>query len=393
MAPLSQSTTGDCAATALISMTRIITLTGGRDGQGERRMAADLAIRLAAASERRVCLLALAGLPDMVGAPPHWAEITTLADSLEAEHRFSVLPLATNCDLVVASRDGSWLRILNAAQLEMFAERLRQLGDYDYLLIDAGSGTDQNRLAIALASPELLLTLSPATASLNAAYGRLKLLYAEQFTGSISILITQCDSPAAGRHSYDKLRGIAAFYLDTPLPLAALVGAPEAPGGEAAYAAGLAQLVHSILTTTEATPSPDMTAFSRRFVRAAGVLPAADDARVSTPVFAPAAPRGDLSGQLDLLSTQVDELVAEVHRLRDNQALQQPSPVQGLPPRPVQRCDAACIAAMASSNESVTVAGETFTVYRLQRGDGHQLRFACQSADDDLEQPEPQYLP
>lgn len=372
-------------------MTRIITLTGDRDSQQGVRIAADLAARLCA-SGRRVCLLTLSAGADSSGNLPGWSGITTLADSLCGDREASVLQHASGCDLVIGGYNSHWLRALDEAQLMRLAERLQHLDNYDILLIDAAGGSDQNQLAFALASPELLLRVTPASESLTAAYGLLKLLYTEQYNGSIRVVVTHCDGEADGRHTYDKLRGIAGFYLELPLPLAGIIGTHGADAGMEQFASG-------ILEGQADTPSTDldMATFSQRYLQAAGVLPEPGDRAAFTPVFATPAHDHELHDQLETLSAQVDDLIAEVARLRSVEVPApqpaQPQPPQA-PPAPVQHCDTAAIAAMAHGAEAVSVAGESFTVYHLRQAGGRQLRFACQSIDDDLEEPEPQsYLP
>jgi flagellar biosynthesis protein FlhG len=366
-------------------MTRIITLIGGTEGTGESGIAADLAVRLAA-GEQRVCLLALSGGEDPAGGLPNWSDITTLADSLSGHTEPSLLQLARGCDLVIGARDPHWLRTLDQAQLMDLGDRLQQPFGHDYLLIDAGAGSHQNRLAFALASPEVLLVITPASESLTAAYSLLKLFYAEQYDGSVGVLVTHCENSAQGQHTYEKLRGLAGFYLEMPLKLAGILAGDDEQEGMAALIAELQQAQDDV-------PVLDAAAFRRRYLEAAGALPESDDEPAITPTFTTAStPDSDLQEQLALLSGQVDDLIAEVERLRSDKSRPEPlpdkPPVQ--PPRPAaERCDTACIAAMASASETVTAGGETFTLYHLRQGGGRQVRFACQSIDDDLEEPEP----
>jgi MinD-like ATPase involved in chromosome partitioning or flagellar assembly len=368
---------------ARTDMTRIITLTGGAHDRTGTAVAAGLAERLAG-SGQRVCLLALTDAAQAADGLPA-ADTVTLEDSLSGDRSFSLQPLAPGCDLVTGGRDAHWLRSLDDERVARLAGRLEDFGGYDCLIIDADAAADQNQLALALASPELLLTITPAAESLSSAYNLLKLLYAEQYSGTPGVLVTRCDDEAAGRHTYTKLCGIAAFYLEMPLPLAGIIGRQDP-------AVGLEKLSAGILQTGAGTPGMEIAEFSRRFLRAAGGLPEDDGATSLTPVFAPVPQDRDLHDQLALLSGQVDELIAEVERLRDSDAAVPPAPPQPASGRPaaVERCDSACIAAMASGSTPVTVAGETVTVYHLRQAGGRQLRFACQSIDDDLEEPEPQ---
>ncbi len=372
-------------------MTRIITLTGDNT-QEERRLAIDLAGRTAA-SGARVCLLTLAGATQRGDGSKRWPDVTTLADSLTGHGRFSLLQLAPGCDLVVGCREARWLNTLDAEQLQRFSERLQRLTDYDFLFVDAGSGTDQNRLALLLASPELLLTLTPTPESLAAAYGLLKLLYAEQFAGHTSVVVTRCDNAQSGRHTHEKLRSLAGFYLDMPLPLLGTLEPPAAAGG-GGYASGLTQIERHLREDTP-TPQQGMDVFTRRFLVAAGVITdPAEETVTMTAEFCVRPPQRDLHAHLDQLALQVDDLIAEVGRLRGDDSGREEPPLRLNPSAPASaaalRCDIACIAEMADTSRSVTVAGETFPVFSLRREQGDELRFAYQSIDDDLEEPEPQ---
>ena len=137
-------------------MTRIITITGSRDGVGKTALTTGLAKCLAGRGQR-VCLLALladAGLGATAGA--------TLSDRLAGTGAANELAVCTpeGFDLVVGG-GRNWLRDLSREQMGRVADVLHTLGDYDFLLIDAGADTEQNQLAFSLASPELLVVITP----------------------------------------------------------------------------------------------------------------------------------------------------------------------------------------------------------------------------------------
>lgn len=363
-------------------MTDILTLTGVSDDPQVGRIATDLVLNLAGGG-RRVCLLALAGNADSATGLPGWSDIVTLEDSLRGEREPSLLQLAEGCELLIGSRDPRWLASLSADDLQTLAGRLEGLDGYDLVVLHTGPGSDQNTLAFALSSPLLLLAITPAADSLSAAYSLLKILYAEQYPGHAGIVVSR-SGPEAGRQTWEKLRGIAAFHLEMPLSLAATVASREA-GEEEGYTAGVAQLAESVLQQRDEQAYRDMTDFTHALLRAAGVLPEPDGDTPLTPVFSETPADRDLHNQLELLSGQIDALISEVGRLREPDG----SPRPQRPPE-VPDCDTACMASMASGSQRVTVDGESFTVYHLQRSDGTRLRYACQSIDDDLEEPEPQ---
>jgi flagellar biosynthesis protein FlhG len=306
-------------------------------------------------------------------------------------------------DLVVGG-DRSWLWHLTHEQLAEVSDLLQTLGTYDFLLIDAGSGTAQNQFAFSLASPELLVVITPAAELLSDTYALLKLLYAEQYDGLVSVVVNKAKNHAIGRSSYDKFREVAGFYLDMPLPLAGLLldtpdsapatALPGTGGRELAVAADRDDLARHLLANPEAAEPLDMAGFCRRLPGAAGAGPAAAGEVLVQPAFS-APPAGhDFHQQLDVLSKQVDDLIAEMERLRSDDTRQttQPAPERPMVTEPASRhCREVCSGAdFADRTEQVSLEGESFSVYYLRKDNGEQQRFACHSIADDLEEPEPQ---
>ena len=96
---------------------------------------------------------------------------------------------------------------------------------------------------------------------------------------------------------------------------------------------------------------------------------------------------------LDQIRSQVDDLIAEIARLRagdthNAELIELANTVTGNQQDP---CAGFCRAAdLASDSEQVSLLGESYTIYRMNKASGDQQRFACHSLDDDLEKPEPQ---
>jgi|GEM_PF-1655603 len=382
-------------------MTRIITLTSGSDGVGKTAIALNLAASLAAAGQR-ACLLELVADASAASTRLDVPVIATLSDRLSGATGSTPLAitLPAGFDLVTGGTRASWLWDLPAAQLRAMTADLQSLDGYDFLLIDAGSGTAQKQLAFSLASPELWLVVTPEPASLAEAYTRLKLLYAEGYTGQIRIFVNKVKNHTVGRHTYDKFREIASFYLEMQLPLAGMLSQvddvglngliPPCVADRPALAAEFSKLVDYLLTSSDAPPSRDMVTYGQRYLRAAGETNGDEKDTAMMPAFTDQQPQANLHHQLEALSDQVDELIAEIEQLRKDDAAELiPMPAAARSPAQTG-CNPTCIAAMASRSEPMTVQGESFEVYYLPKPDGETQRFAFHSIDDDLEEPEPQ---
>lgn len=387
-------------------MTRIITLTGARDGVGKTSLSVDLGARLAAYGQR-VCLLELISDATAASGTLGVRANATLSDKLSGRNRGESLPVRVplGFDLVVGG-DRSWLWHLTPEQLAEVGDLLQTLGSYDFLLIDAGSGTAQNQFAFSLASPELLVVITPAAELLSDTYALLKLLYAEQYDGLASVVVNKARNHAIGQSSYDKFREVAGFYLDMPLPLAGLLldtpdsepatALPGTGGRELAVAADRDNLARHLLANPEAAEPLDMPGFCRRLLAAAGASPAAVGEVLVQPAFSAPPVGHDFHQQLDVLSKQVDDLIAEVERLRSDDTRQTtqppPAPERPMVTEPASRhCREICSGAdFADGTQQVSLEGESFSIYYLFKANGEQQRFACHGIADNLEKPEPQ---
>ncbi|MGW8310834.1 MAG: nucleotide-binding protein [Thiogranum sp.] len=385
-------------------MTRIIALIGARDGVGKTSLGVDLGARLAAYGQR-VCLLELVTDATAASVTLGIRPDATLSDKLSGRNTGESLTVRVppGFDLVVGG-DGSWLWHLTHEQLATISDLLRTLGSYDFLLIDAGTGTAQNQFAFSLASPELLVVVTPAAELLSDTYALLKLLYAEQYDGSVSVVVNKAKNHTVGENSYDKFREVARFYLDMPLPLAGLLldtpdgepatGSAAGAGHEPAVSADRDNLARRLLANPEAAESLDMGSFCRRLLSAAGASPATGSEVLVKPAFSASPADRDFHQQLDFLSKQVDDLIAEVERLRSDDARQtipQPAMPDTVAAPANRHCSDVCGGAeIADRSEQVSFEGESFSIYYLYKENGEQQRFACHSIADDLEEPEPQ---
>jgi hypothetical protein len=249
-----------------------------------------------------------------------------------------------------------------------------------------------------------LVVITPAAELLSDSYALLKLLYAEQYDGSVSVVVNKAENHAVGENSYNKFREVAGFYLEMPLPLAGLLldtpGSKPAPdsaagaGREPVVAADRDNLARRLLKNPEAAESLDMSGFCRRLLSAAGASPVTGSEVLVKPAFSASPADRDFHQQLDLLSRQVDDLIAEVEHLRSDDARQtipQPAMPDAVAAPANRHCSEVCSGAeIADRTEQVSFEGERFSIYYLRKENGEQQRFACHSIADDLQEPEPQ---
>lgn len=385
-------------------MTRIITVASGKAGVGKTAIAVNLAAQLAQRGQR-VCLLdadwGLGNVNLMLGLRSQY----TLRELLLGEATLEQV-LVRNChgfDIVPGSSGDSWMTELSIAQLNRLVDVLRELDGYDIVLIDTTSSMARHVLAFLLASSEVMLVITPQPSSLSDTYTLLKLLHNEHYKGRIHLVVNFARNHTVGRYIYDKFREVADFYLDANLPLSGMLGddphmtqaiQEQQPlvsrNPDSITARAIDQLAEQLLLEQETVEKPNMQEFVVRYLHAIGVeaAPAID---ISGRQYAPAEDSENLRQQIDTLSALIDQLVAEIERLRSDASPHADLyvlPRAGKRKSP-ERCNEVCVA-MNTDVEEVTVQGETFSIYHVQRSNGDTQRFACHSLDDDIQESEPQ---
>ncbi len=385
-------------------MTRIITVASSKAGVGKTAIAVNLAAQLARRGQR-VCLFdadwGLTNANLLLGISTQY----TLRELLLGKATLEQV-LVCNChgfDVVPGSPGDSWMTALSSVQLKHLTDALRELDDYDIVLIDSASGMARHVLAFLLASPEVLLVVTPQADSLTEAYALLKLLYAEQYEGRIQLVVNLIRNHTVGRHTYNKFCEIAEFYLNAKLPLAGMLAddphmtqavQEQQPlvirNPDSAAARAIGQMTDRLLLETDTLSESFMQTFLAHYLRANGVGTVQKTATRGIQESS-GETHENLQQQIDTLSDRIDQLIAENERLRGDASPR--ADLYMLPNigkrKAPERCSEICVA-MNTEAEEVTMQGETFSIYHMQRSNGDTQRFACHSFDDDIHEPEPQ---
>jgi len=375
-------------------MARVITVTSGTAGVGKTTICVTLAAQLARRGQR-VCLLDADGGTANAG----------LSLGLEARHTLKDLilygvpleeVLIRNCqgfELVPGNPGTDWIEELTSEQLHHLAAALRQLDDYDFVLIDSSTSTARNVLSFAQTSPDVILVITPAPISLPDAYSLLKLLSSKYASKRIQVVVNMSTNPIIGRYSYGSFTGVAKFYLGMQLPLLGVVSedkdmqavlhqqqSQDNADSQAAAARDIGSLADQLLLENAVLPERDMQSFCNRYLEAVEVKDA-DQISAAQVLEISVGRKQKLRQQLEYLSSQVDDLIKEIERLR-----QAPEATPRTVTEPVTETS---IAALASDSEAVTLQGETFSIYSTQSSNGGRQYFAWHSLDDCQELSEP----
>jgi flagellar biosynthesis protein FlhG len=139
----------------------------------------------------------------------------TIEDVVTGKKQFAEI-LVQDCqgiDIVPGSTGVEELANVSSEQVGKLIEALAALNDYDFVLFDTSAGISKNVVSFCMASPELLLVVTPEPTSLTDGYALLKILSLNGFKGSVSVIVNQISSLEKSQRVYGKFKEAVQKYL------------------------------------------------------------------------------------------------------------------------------------------------------------------------------------
>jgi len=190
-------------------MTETIVITSGKGGVGKTNISVNTALELAR-HDYNVCLLdadlGLANINILLGLYPD----NNLDDVILREVPLEQIVVQTEygVDLIPGSSGVEEMANLGSTKLAKLVEGFSTLKDYDYLLIDTSSGISRGVISFCLAATETLLVLTNEATSLTDAYGLLKVLSLNDYSGTVKILVNKCASVPQAKKTFAHFKSV-----------------------------------------------------------------------------------------------------------------------------------------------------------------------------------------
>lgn len=198
---------------------RIVTVASGKGGVGKSCLVANLGA-LIARSGLRVLLVdadfGLANLDILMNVQPraHLEEILAGSASIQE----AVIGIEPNLWLLPAASG-----IVSARKLS-YTDRMRVASvlaacpwEMDLILVDAGSGIQENVLSLHGPIQDSLVVLTPEPTSLTDAYGLIKLVRRERGVSRLGVIVNQVTEAQEAIRTFKKLNDVADRFIDVEL--------------------------------------------------------------------------------------------------------------------------------------------------------------------------------
>jgi len=195
-------------------MRRAITITSGKGGVGKTNVSLNLALYL---SQRgyKTCLFdadfGLANINILLGLQPKHDLKDVILNGKKIQD--IILKIDDHMDILPGSSGIEEMANLNADRIEILSQELSEMPGYDFLIFDTSAGISNNVISLCLATPEVVLLITPEPTSLTDAFALLKVLTLNGFKGEAKVVLNQCKNADVANLVYKKFQSAVLKYL------------------------------------------------------------------------------------------------------------------------------------------------------------------------------------
>ncbi|AGX44879.1 MinD/ParA family protein [Clostridium saccharobutylicum] len=184
---------------------KIITVTSGKGGVGKSNFVVNLAICLSNRGKKVLIFDADLGMGNddiLMGVYPKYNIFDIIGTDLKLEE--IIIEASNGVSLIPAGSGLNKVQELTEAEKKMFIEKLGELGEYDYILMDTGAGVNRDVLSFVSASEELIIITTPEPTALTDAYSLMKATDHFKLKSEAKIVVNKAFTKEEGKETYDK---------------------------------------------------------------------------------------------------------------------------------------------------------------------------------------------
>lgn len=218
------------------SKAQVFAVTSGKGGVGKSNVAVNLAVQMQKRGKKVIIFDAdfgLANVEIMFGVMPRF----NLSDLIYRGKTIQevITPGPLGIGFISGGSGITGVNNLSREQLKFLVGNLAKLDDLaDVIIIDTGAGISDSVLEFVIASPEILLVVTPEPSSLTDAYSLLKTLHRSiefrQANTIIKVISNRVESEEEGIGIYEKLNSVVGQFLNGTLEYLGMIPQDTAVG-------------------------------------------------------------------------------------------------------------------------------------------------------------------
>ncbi|MBE6051374.1 MAG: MinD/ParA family protein [Clostridium sp.] len=191
----------------------IITVTSGKGGVGKSNLVVNLGIKLQEKGKKVVIFDADIGMGNddvLMGVYPKYNVFDCLRGKeikdilVEGPGGIKLLPGGSGLNQVEELQD---------QERELFLEKLKELDEFDYILMDTGAGISRNVLGFIACSEELVIITTPEPTSLTDAYSLMKATDHFKIKQGAKVVINRAFTQEEGVETFHKFQKAVEKFL------------------------------------------------------------------------------------------------------------------------------------------------------------------------------------